>query len=54
MISRIALIDAFEDTQRKCREYPDLREATVKMQAQQSLQRTDTAVPASQLLQMEQ
>lgn len=34
MISRITLIDAFEDTQRKCREYPDLREATVKMQAQ--------------------
>ena len=33
MISRISLIGVFEDTQRKCREYPDLNRATVEMQA---------------------
>ena len=33
MIPRISLIEAFEDTQRKCRDHPDLRAATVKMQA---------------------
>ena len=34
MIPRKTMIDVFEDTKRKCREYPDLREATLKMQAQ--------------------
>ena len=34
MIPRISLIEAFEDTQRKCRDYPDLRAATTKMQAE--------------------
>jgi uncharacterized protein (TIGR02452 family) len=29
----MTLIDAFKDTQRKCREYPELRMATTKMQA---------------------
>ncbi len=33
MISRISLIGVFDDTQRKCRDYPDLKRATVKMQA---------------------
>ena len=28
-----SLIGAFDDTQKKCREYPDLRSATVRMQA---------------------
>lgn len=34
MISRISLIEAFKDTQRKCRDYPDLHLATTKMQAE--------------------
>ena len=34
MSLRIARIGVFEDTQRKCREDPDLRRATVKMQAE--------------------
>ena len=33
MIQSMTLIDAFKDTQRKCREYPELRMATTKMQA---------------------
>lgn len=32
--SRAILIGVFNDTQRKCRDHPDLRRATVKMQAQ--------------------
>ena len=34
MSLRIARIEVFEDTKRKCREDPDLRRATVKMQAE--------------------
>ena len=34
MTAPISLITAFDDTQRKCRDYPELRKATVKMQAQ--------------------
>ena len=34
MTASISLITAFDDTQRKCRDYPELRKATVKMQAQ--------------------
>ena len=33
MNSRTILIDVFNDTKRKCRDYPELRKATVKMQA---------------------
>ena len=33
MIQSMTLIDAFKDTQRKCREYAELRMATTKMQA---------------------
>lgn len=34
MISQTTLIDTFEDTKRKCREYPELRVETIKMKAE--------------------